>query len=290
MNRTRFAPSPTGPLHLGHAYAAWVAHTRGDEMLLRIEDIDQSRARPHWEKAIHEDLAWLGIGYPQPVMRQSERQDAYDKALDALWSQGLLYPCTCTRRDIETAASAPQEGAPLHGPDGVIYPGTCRPLTASRASRPHRATLRLNMRKAAERIGKDTLCFEETGVGDQGQTGLQEISLERAISEIGDVVVARKDMGSAYHLAVVVDDIEQGITEVTRGADLFAATAIHVILQDLLGVPTPQYHHHGLIRDTAGKRLAKRDDARSLAFYRDAGWAPEALIEMLSCDVRQKIL
>lgn len=271
--RTRFAPSPTGPLHLGHAFSAIVAHdmarAAGGAFLLRIEDIDRSRARPAWEEAIHDDLAWLGLSWETPVMRQSERMGAYRAALDTLWSRGLLYACTCSRRDIEAAASAPQEGAPLHGPDGVIYPGTCRARRRSAAmpDPPEGAALRLDMAAA---VAGQTLAWQETG-----QTpGPRRMTAEAAMGRIGDVVLARRGMGTSYHLSVVVDDAAQAITHVTRGADLEDATAIHVVLQRLLDLPTPVYHHHRLIRDEAGKRLAKRDDARAIRLYRDQGWTP----------------
>ena len=277
MTRTRFAPSPTGPLHLGHAYAALIAAHRGEEMLLRIEDIDATRARPEWEAAIHDDLAWLGVTYPMPVMRQSDRHAAYGAALDALWSRGLLYPCTCTRRDIEAAASAPQEGAPLLGPDGMIYPGTCRHTPTG--PRPKGVTLRLNMAKATAEVGP--VSFTETGAGPGDETGVITVQPDDMVSAIGDIVVARKDFGTSYHLSVVVDDAAQEITEATRGTDLFEATPIHVLLQRLLDLPTPQYHHHGLIRDPNGKRLAKRDDARALRVYRDGGWDGRALAQRL---------
>lgn len=276
MRRTRFAPSPTGPLHLGHAYAALIAHARGDEMVLRIEDIDQSRARPHWEAAIYEDLDWLGLAYIK-VPRQSERQAAYDAALDTLWAKGLLYPCTCNRRDIQAAASAPQEGAPLRGPDGIIYPGTCRPSAPPSGPRPRDQALRLNMERAAT----EALQFDETG---PAYAERHRIMPERFITQIGDVALARRDMGASYHLSVVMDDADQGITEITRGEDLFEATPIHVLLQRLLGLPTPRYHHHALIRDEQGKRLAKRDDARALRLYREAGWDPTALLAHLRAE------
>lgn len=254
---TRFAPSPTGPLHLGHAYAAIFAHdlavSHGGTFLLRIEDIDRARARPEWEAQITEDLHWLGLTWPTPVMRQSDRGPAYAAALDALWSLGLLYPCTCTRRDIAQAAAAPQEGAPLTGPDGIIYPGTCRHTPQGR--RPQDATLRINMNKALQRT--------------------ESTSKQNLSDTVGDVVLCRRDMGTSYHLAVVVDDAAQGITDVTRGADLAEAVPIHRLLQQLLGLPTPRYHHHKLIRDDHGKRLAKRDDARALSKYRAEGATPD---------------
>ncbi len=272
----RFAPSPTGPLHLGHAYSALLAWDRavanGGEFLLRIEDIDQSRARPEWEAQIFADLAWLGICWPQPVLRQSERLDHYRAALARLWARGLLYPCTCTRRDILEATRAPQEGAPPPGPDGVLYPGTCRakpsgdmPVTA----------LRLNLRAALQ--GGEIFHFNETG----GNPGRVEFTADEAIETIGDIVLARRDMGTSYHLSVVLDDAFQGVTHVTRGQDLYEATKIHVILQKLLRLPTPVYHHHTLIRDENGKRLAKRDDARAIAGYRADGATPEDIRHMV---------
>lgn len=277
---TRFAPSPTGPLHLGHAYAALLAHDMaqgaGGRFVLRIEDIDQSRARPVWEAQIREDLHWLGLTWPEPVMRQSARMRAYEAALDRLWARGLLYPCHCNRRDIQAAISAPQEGAPLHGPDGLIYPGTCRSKTRS-GSRPTGCALRLDVAMALRQVAPGRLHYHGSGE-DAGQ---HEISAEHLIRYVGDVVLARRDMGTSYHLSVVIDDAEQAITHITRGADLAAATAIHVLLQALLGLPTPAYHHHRLIRDMTGKRLAKRDDARALAKYRSDGLDP--------CDIRRMV-
>ncbi len=279
---TRFAPSPTGPLHLGHAYSALLAHdlakAAGGKFLLRIEDIDQSRARPKWEAQIYEDLAWLGIDWPQPVMRQSDRMAAYRSALDDLWARGLLYACTCNRRDIAAATSAPQEGAePVYGPDGLIYPGTCRDAGHPKAS----GALRLDMRKALAFLGNRALSFTENGYGPNVETGAITFSPDQLIATVGDVVLARRDMGTSYHLSVVLDDAAQGITLVPRGADLFAATYIHVVLQALLDLPTPHYHHHRLIRDDGGKRLAKRDDARAIALYREIGMTPEDIRSMV---------
>lgn len=267
---TRFAPSPTGPLHLGHAFAAHVARQMAEEaggrFLLRIEDIDRSRARPEWEAQIFDDLHWLGLDWPQPVMRQSERLTAYQVALDRLWAEGLLYPCTCSRADIAAAVSAPQEGAPLIGPDGIMYPGTCRNVHPRMGPRPEGA-LRLDMALALERLS-DPVCYEELG---QPPVRVPHAAMRGGI---GDVVLARAGMGSSYHLAVVVDDAAQGITHVTRGADLAEATPIHRVLQMLLDLPAPCYHHHRLIRDAGGKRLAKRDDARAIATYRAEGLSP----------------
>jgi glutamyl-Q tRNA(Asp) synthetase len=279
---TRFAPSPTGPLHLGHAYSALLAHdlakAAGGEFLLRIEDIDQSRARPKWEAQIYEDLAWLGIDWPHPVMRQSDRMAAYRGALDDLWARGLVYACTCNRRDIAAATSAPQEGAePVYGPDGLIYPGTCRNAGHPKAS----GALRLDMRKALASLGNRALSFTENGHGPNAETGAVTFSPDQLIVTVGDVVLARRDMGTSYHLSVVLDDAAQGITLVPRGADLFEATYIHVVLQALLDLPTPHYHHHRLIRDDGGKRLAKRDDARAIALYRENGMTPEDIRSMV---------
>ncbi len=287
---TRFAPSPTGPLHLGHAYSAILAHDmamrEGGTFLLRIEDIDQSRCRPTWEQQIYDDLEWLGLWWPDPVMRQSERLLAYNANLNWLWERDYLYPCTCSRRDIMDAASAPQEGVPLTGPDGVIYPGTCAQrhhgLRCSMTPRPVDASSRLAMScigfTAEARIGGARWHFREEGPDHKG---IVEFSPESLVHDAGDIVLSRKDMGTSYHLSVVVDDAAQGVTHVIRGVDLFEATKIHVALQKLLGLPTPIYHHHRLIRDANGKRLAKRDDARSIATYRSEGATPDDIRRMV---------
>ena len=275
--RTRFAPSPTGPLHLGHAYSALLAYDLAQasdgEFLLRIEDIDQSRARPAWEAQIYEDLAWLGLRWELPVMRQSERQAAYDAALDTLWQRGLLYPCTCSRADIAAAASAPQEGAPLLGPDGIIYPRPCRPEQQPAGTRPRDLPLRLDMERACATL-EWPLSFAEEGEGSVRQI---TFCAKDMISDVGDIVLSRRDMGTSYHLSVVLDDAEQQINYVVRGRDLLEATPIHIVLQHLLGLPQPCYHHHRLIRDENGKRLAKRDDARAIALLRNEGKTPEQI-------------
>ncbi|MEQ8291605.1 MAG: tRNA glutamyl-Q(34) synthetase GluQRS [Roseovarius sp.] len=278
---TRFAPSPTGPLHLGHAYSALLAHdmatAAGGTFHLRIDDLDQSRSRTSWEAQIYEDLAWLGVNWPHPVWRQSDRLPTYRAALDQLWQRGLLYPCTCTRADIRAAASAPQEGAPLHGPDGLIYPGTCRPTTPPTGPMPD-TPLRLDMRRALAAAGTP-VTFTETGSGPEGETG--HITPPDMVTNVGDVALARPGMGASYHLSIVCDDAEQRITHVIRGQDLFSATQIHALLQRLLDLPTPVYHHHRLIRDDTGKRLAKRDDARAIATYRDEGKTPADIRAMV---------
>lgn len=274
---TRFAPSPTGPLHLGHAYSAVLAHDMAQAacgtFLLRIDDLDQTRCKPQWEAQIFDDLAWLGLTWPQPVLRQSDRLPRYRDALQTLWDQGLLYPCSCSRADIRAAASAPQEGSPLHGPDGVIYPGTCRPTTPPRGPMPD-MPLRLDMARAVALLDAPP-SFTETGSSPDGETGL--IRPQNMQVLVGDVALARPGMGASYHLSVVLDDADQAITHVIRGQDLFSATQIHVLLQRLLGLPTPIYHHHRLIRDETGKRLAKRDDARAIATYRSEVRSPDEM-------------
>jgi glutamyl-Q tRNA(Asp) synthetase len=293
---TRFAPSPTGPLHLGHAYSAILAHdmarAAGGRFLLRIEDIDRARSRPEWEAQLLSDLDWLGLTWDGPAMRQSDRMPAYAAALDRLWERGLLYPCTCTRRDVEAALSAPQEGALVNGPDGPIYPGTCRGanrggLPCSMSARPTDMHLRLDMHAAGGSLGHRIdravggtygLPFLETGPSHRGDVFT---SYDAYMTHIGDIVLARRDFGTSYHLSVVLDDAAQGVTHVTRGEDLFEATAIHVLLQRLLGLPTPVYHHHRLIRDDQGRRLAKRDDARAIGKYREEGATPADIRRMV---------
>lgn len=279
----RFAPSPTGPLHLGHAFSATTAYraSSGGRFLLRIEDIDHTRSRPAWEAQIYDDLAWLGIAWEEPVWRQSERLEAYRAALESLWQRGLLYACKCNRRDILAASSAPQEGAaPQYGPDGMIYPGTCAHdpanFGAPGKALPEQAALRLSLARALPELPQ-TLSFTEVG----GQKTPEILKKEHLATRIGDVVLARRELGTSYHLSVVVDDAAQKITHVTRGADLFEATYIHVTLQALLSLPQPVYRHHRLIRDSNGKRLAKRDDARAIAKYRAEGMSPADLLALL---------
>jgi glutamyl-Q tRNA(Asp) synthetase len=257
---TRFAPSPTGPLHLGHAFAALVAAQRGDRFLVRIEDIDRTRCRPEYEAGIFDDLRWLGLTWEEPVLRQSTRGKAYTEALDLLTRKGLTYHCTCTRADIRAAGSAPQ------GPDGPLYPGTCR--HAGHTS----GALRLDMARATAPL--PDLGFTETARPHR-------FNPRQLTETMGDIVLARRDIGVAYHLAVVVDDAFQGITEVTRGEDLLPATPLQVTLQRLLELPTPAYHHHRLIRDDQGKRLAKRDDARALSKYRAEGATPQDIRRLI---------
>ncbi|WP_416368438.1 tRNA glutamyl-Q(34) synthetase GluQRS [Tritonibacter mobilis] len=278
---TRFAPSPTGPLHLGHAYSALLAsdfaRQQNGLFLLRIEDIDQTRARASWEEQIYQDLAWLGLSWPEPVLRQSSRLPRYRAALERLSALGLTYPCRCNRADIEAAAGAPQEGVPQFGPDGRIYPGTCRqrPLSDARPT----DVIRLNMRAALARL--PALSFIETSEELGGHISLDP---EELVQAVGDIILVRRNMGSSYHLSVVVDDADQGITDVVRGADLFESTQIHVVLQTLLDLPVPRYHHHRLIRDDQGKRLAKRDDARAISKYRAEGASPQDIRQLVGLD------
>ncbi|MCA0272423.1 MAG: tRNA glutamyl-Q(34) synthetase GluQRS [Proteobacteria bacterium] len=273
---TRFAPSPTGPLHLGHAYSAILAHdmarAAGGAFLLRMEDTDLERAKPEWEALILDDLAWLGLTWDGPVHRQSDHIDAYNARLETLGPRGLLYPCSCTRSDIRAALAAPQEGVPHQ-----VYPGTCRQRPT--AERQPGDALRLDLRKAFAALDADRLTFTETG---PHHAGIHRIDFETSARSIGDVVLGRKGENIvAYFLASAFDDADQKITHVIRGADLFDFTPIQVILQRLLGLPTPIYHHHALIRDDQGKRLAKRDDARAIAKYRAEGATPTDIRRMV---------
>ncbi|MBM3604297.1 MAG: tRNA glutamyl-Q(34) synthetase GluQRS [Alphaproteobacteria bacterium] len=270
---TRFAPSPTGLLHLGHAFSALTAATHG-RFHLRIEDIDRERCKPEYETAIFEDLAWLGLDWPRPVMRQSDRLPAYRAALERL--APLSYPCRCRRGDIRAALSAPQESSLPAGPDGLIYPGTCRRRDLRDAGPDD--VIRLDLDRAFDALGLGKIGFRDKGIMPDQDHVLTRAQFHEGI---GDVILARRGMGTSYHLAVVVDDAAQGITLVTRGKDLFDSTFIHVLLQRLLDVPTPAYLHHRLIRDDAGKRLAKRDDARALRHYREEGATPADIRRMI---------
>ncbi len=281
MAVTRFAPSPTGPLHLGHAFAAMVAHDcardAGGQFLLRIDDIDAGRVRPEYTGGIHDALAWLGLVPDAPPLVQSSRAAAYDDALQSLIARGLAYPCYCTRSEIaaEVAASA----AAPHGPLGAApYPRSCAGLdAAARAAHEaagRRPAWRLDMTAALATLampGGAALTWHDVRLGERRADAAQ-------LRGEGDVVLARRDALASYHLASTIDDAHLGITLVTRGADLAAATAIHRLLQALLGLPTPQYLQHALVADGAGRRLAKRDDAAALSTLADAGWTGAALL------------
>jgi glutamyl-Q tRNA(Asp) synthetase len=254
---TRFAPSPTGLLHLGHAFAAITAAESGDDFLLRIEDLDAGRSRDEFIEAICRDLKWLGLSWDEPVLRQSRRSDAYAAALGRLTAMGLVYPCVCTRKEI--AEEIARAGEAQHGPDGPLYPGTCRHLSSPPPDKPH--VLRLDATKAAAMAGP--LSFTEHG---------KRLAVDA--SRFGDIVLARKDLPAAYHLAVVVDDAFQNVTLVTRGEDLAPATHIQRLLQALLGLPEPAYAHHPLVLDENGRKFSKRDQAVTLAALREAGATP----------------
>jgi len=270
----RFAPSPNGYLHLGHAYSALLnydmARDYGGRLLLRIEDIDRERCRPEFEAAIHEDLRWLGIAWDEPVRRQSEHFADYAAAIAKLEAQGLLYPSFESRSEIAAlVAERDAQGRWPRDPDGVpLYPGRARKMPAAererrRAGEPF--ALRLAMDAALAQAG--ALTWRETGSGPQGQSG----SVTATPQRWGDVVLARKELPTSYHLSVVIDDALQGVTDVVRGQDLFWATAVHRLLQTLLGLPEPTYHHHRLILDAEGRKLSKATQATSLRELRASG-------------------
>ncbi len=265
---TRFAPSPTGLLHLGHAYSALLGEARAragsGRFLLRIEDLDQGRSRPEFVSAIDEDLRWLGIAWDAPPLVQSRRSSAYRHALDQLRERDLAYPCFCTRADIAAALSAP------HGKAKSTYPGTCRGLPDDperRANSPH--SWRLDCRKALDLVGLPSW----TEADGQRFTARE--------SDIGDAILARKDAPASYHLACVVDDAATAVTLVVRGADLRASTPVQRLLQDMLGLAEPAYLHHGLVTHGDGRRLAKRDKAPTLAALRETGVDGHALAAAL---------
>lgn len=272
---TRFAPSPTGYLHLGHAHSALDAWRRaaesGGRFILRLEDIDSGRSKPEFEEAIYEDLAWLGLAWELPVRRQSDHMDDYAAALARLESAGMIYPCFCTRGDIKAEIER-MGGAPHPGEGGAIYPGTCRLLTdeqrAERLAAGTEHALRLDMERAINKVG--ALRWHDEGRGDMAVDAGRH----------GDVVLARKDIPSSYHLAVTIDDDLQGITLVTRGDDLVSFTDIHRVLQALLGLNVPLYHHHKLLTDNEGRRLAKRDQSITLRAFRAAGRSAEEVRAM----------
>lgn len=274
---TRFAPSPTGLLHKGHAYSAFKAYTyaknSGGLFILRIEDIDTTRCHQKFNDAIYEDLKWLGIQWQEPVRIQSEHFDDYKQALDSLKAMGLLYPCFCTRRDIrEEIERSPK--AP-HGPEGALYPGTCRHLSEAERTAKINAgadhAWRLDIAKSTQYL-KDQSTWPLTWQDSDGKSHMADpLSL-------GDVVLARKDTPTSYHLSVTVDDALQGITHVIRGTDLLHTTHIHVLLQALLGLPTPVYLHHKLLLDENGNRFAKRNKSATLESLRQKSVDPCSLL------------
>ena len=267
----RFAPSPNGYLHLGHAYSAFrnaqLARDLGGSLLLRIEDIDVDRCRREFEDAIYEDLRWLGIEWQEPVRRQSEHFSDYSCALEDLTDRGLLYPCFCSRGDISRVVAAAPSWP--RDPDGApLYPGTCRHMSAAERNRRlaagQHAALRIDMDEALAQAG-GRIAWCEYGEGDTPC----EVAAEPSVW--GDTVVARRDIPTSYHIAVVVDDALQGVSDVVRGMDLFNATSLHRLLQHLLGLPAPNYRHHHLLRDGAGNKLSKSTRAKSIRSIRAAG-------------------
>ena len=274
----RFAPSPNGYLHLGHAYSALLNHDMarevGGRLLLRIDDIDAARCRPEYEAGIYEDLGWLGISWQPNVRRQSEHFEDYQAAVAKLEADKLIYPSFESRGEISAlVAECNRRGHWPRDPDGVpLYPGRARKMPRAERERRRRDgqsfALRLAMDAAVARAG--VLTWTETGLGPQGQTGV----VAAAPQMWGDVVLARKEVPTSYHLAVAVDDALQGVTEVVRGQDLFWSTSIHRLLQALLGLPEPIYHHHKLILDAGGRKLSKSTQATSLRELRAGGTTP----------------
>jgi glutamyl-Q tRNA(Asp) synthetase len=280
----RFAPSPNGELHLGHACSALVdfelCRRAGGRFLLRIEDIDPTRCRPEYEEGIYRDLAWLGLAWEEPVRRQSEHLDDYRAATMRLQSMELVYPSFMSRAEVTAATGDPSWP---RDPDGApLYPGHDRDLDPAEAEARIAAgapyALRIRMDKALALAGP--LSWREEGEGPNGESG----TVEADPAAWGDFVVARKEVPTAYHLAVVVDDAAQGVTHVVRGRDLFFATAAHVLLQKLLGFPSPRYHHHALVTDEAGRKLSKSDRDTSLRALREAGATPEDIQRMIGID------
>lgn len=285
----RFAPSPNGPLHLGHAYSALFTYqtaiANNGRFLLRIEDIDTIRSKPAFERQIYEDLGWLGLSWEQPVRRQSEHFGDYQKALQKLQEMDVVYPSFASRRDIQTTASAAPGTPPRLDPDGqMLYPALCknndRHLRDTADFSQIRPAWRLDIEKAlniAAEMNRSELTFNEQGAGPKGETGTVPV----APAVWGDVIIARKDVGTSYHLSCVVDDALQNITHITRGQDLFYATYIHRLLQVLLGLPEPVYHHHRLILDQDGRRLSKSAGDTALAEWRSAGRKPSEILEII---------
>jgi len=270
---TRFAPSPTGHLHLGHAYSALFASEsakrENGKFLLRIEDIDPVRCKPQFTLDLKEDLLWLGLDWEEPARQQAQHLEDYSKALDKLRKLGVIYPCFCTRRDVALEAKA--SGHAPHGPEGPAYPGTCRRLSEiAREARLEKETPNWRIDIARARALTGPLFWHDRARG----------KMRTRVRDIGDVVIARKDVPASYHLSVTVDDHLQGVTLVTRGEDLAPATGIHRLLQELLGFEAPDYHHHPLLKNKDGQRLAKRHNALTLRSFREAGKTAEEVRKM----------
>ncbi len=274
---TRFAPSPTGYLHIGHAYSASLAWKMAREsdghFILRMEDIDPTRCRPEFEQGIYEDLKWLELDWDGPVRRQSEHMEDYAAILERLHARDLIYPCYCTRSEI--AAEIARCNSAPHGPEGQIYPGTCKGISNAERDKKYASgqpyALRLDMEKAISISPLSSLTFRELDKG----------LIQCDPSAFGDVVLARKDIPASYHLAVTFDDALQGVNLVVRGQDLFFATHVQRLLQYLLDLPTPDYLHHGLVSDMKGRRLAKRNKDATLKSIRESGYSSNEVHKLI---------
>lgn len=272
----RAAPSPTGDIHLGHVYSAITAYRNAKKnngfFKLRIEDIDVTRCKIEYEKMIIKNLRWLGLKWDEKIMRQRNRHRAYNCAIEQLLKEGLLYQCSCSRADIKKAISAPH----LEETPCLIYPGTCKTVKPKTDV----TALRLDLNKALKKIGNSVLYFYETGISGNKYQEKRSITNENLKTKFGDLVIVRKDIGTSYNLSVIVDDAAQEVTHVTRGNDLLEVTPIQVLLQRLLGLKTPTYHHHKLICDDDGKKLSKRHSSQSISNLRQDGYLPAQIIEM----------
>ena len=272
----RTAPSPTGDIHLGHVYSALTAYRNAKAnngvFKLRIEDIDITRCKIEYENAIIKNLTWLGLKWDEKIMRQRTRYKSYNLAIDKLMKEDLLYPCSCSRTDVKKALSAPH----IEDTSSLVYPGTCKKVKPNKGVK----ALRLNIDKAIKKLGNDKLYFYETGITVGNSHEKRSISNETLKRKFGDLVVARKDIGTSYNLSVIIDDSAQEVTHVTRGIDLLDVTPIQVLLQRILGLQTPTYHHHKLICDDDGKKLSKRSSSQSISNLIREGFSSSEVIEM----------
>ena len=272
----RTAPSPTGDIHLGHVYSALTAYRNAKAnngvFKLRIEDIDITRCKIEYENAIIKNLTWLGLKWDEKIMRQRNRYKSYNLAIDKLMKEDLLYPCSCSRTDVKKALSAPH----IEDTSSLVYPGTCKKVKPNKGVK----ALRLNIDKAIKKLGNDKLYFYETGITVGNSHEKRSISNETLKRKFGDLVVARKDIGTSYNLSVIIDDSAQEVTHVTRGIDLLDVTPIQVLLQRILGLQTPTYHHHKLICDDDGKKLSKRSNSQSISNLIREGFSSSEVIEM----------
>ena len=272
----RTAPSPTGDIHLGHVYSALTAYRNAKAnngvFKLRIEDIDITRCKIEYENVIIKNLTWLGLKWDEKIMRQRTRYKSYNLAIDKLMKEDLLYPCSCSRTDVKKALSAPH----IEDTSSLVYPGTCKKVKPNKGVK----ALRLNIDKAIKKLGNDKLYFYETGITVGNSHEKRSISNETLKKKFGDLVVARKDIGTSYNLSVIIDDSAQEVTHVTRGIDLLDVTPIQVLLQRILGLQTPTYHHHKLICDDDGKKLSKRSSSQSISNLIREGFSSSEVIEM----------